>query len=308
MKKITEIEKDEIKTEEEVLAATGSLIGDEVSEMQDEDIVKTVDMYEENKIEDNFEEITNEENINEVGIDEFIEGEENNNPEDESLGVLYRNNEVQDIQDSEVVQDDNYDFRPKSNSKKLIPVFAVLAAVIIAGSIVGIFMKNRNSIDSETLIQSSPENALISPETDNSDILLNDIEPAIPTDAAEAPKKPLNANKTITLKKLSWEVPDYLSYSDNIRRYLQSAGKSIRLTLSSDLLLTNDYIYSNQVKVNIKLSNEGAVKSASIGKSSGSTQVDNIVLQTVKETLNVVKPPRGEVPTPEYNLGLIIYL
>ena len=112
----------------------------------------------------------------------------------------------------------------------------------------------------------------------------------------------------MTLKKLSWEVPDYLSYSDNIRKYLQSAGKSIKLTLSSDLLLTNEYIYSNRVKVDIKLSNDGDIRDAKISASSGSPQVDKIVLQTVKDTLNVVKPQRGEVPTPEYKLGLIIYL
>ena len=129
-----------------------------------------------------------------------------------------------------------------------------------------------------------------------------------PAAAVNSPRKPLNANKTITLKKVSWEVPDYLSYSDNIRKYLQAAGKSIRLTLSSDLLLTNDYIYANQVKVSIKLKKDGKVESAQIVKSSGSSQVDNVVLQTVKETLNVVKPPRGEVPTPYYKLGLIISL
>ena len=110
------------------------------------------------------------------------------------------------------------------------------------------------------------------------------------------------------MKKVSWEVPDYLSYSEEIRKYLQSAGRSIRLTLSSDLLLTNEYIYSNQVKVKIQLTKDGTIENAQIAKSSGSNQVDNIVLQTVKETLNVVKPAKGEVPTDKFKLGLIIYL
>ena len=230
-----------------------------------------------------------------------------------------------------------------------MPVFAILAAVVIAGAVVGFLMKNKNSIDAETLIQSSPENeALASPETDNSNILANaSVEDDLPTENPEesssasdnksetsaaninatskqvqkevvkdvkeslkqpAPQKPLNSSKTVTLKKLSWEVPDYLSYSDNIKRYLQTAGKSIKLTLSSDLLLTDEYIYSNQVKVNLKLSKDGNIQSAQIAKSSGSEQVDKIVLQTVKDTLSVVKPPQGEVPTPNYNLALIIYL
>ena len=47
-------------------------------------------------------------------------------------------------------------------------------------------------------------------------------------------------------------------------------------------------------------------KESKIAKSSGSKEIDDIVLRTVKETLNVVKPPQGEVPTPTFNLGLII--
>ena len=316
--------------------------------IDDEQIVKTVNMYEENKIEQDagnyLEPINIEPEINDSESyktdnfepDENIDGESEHD-KDNSLGVLYTSSEIPEIENSAVMPEEE-DFKPKNNLGKLVPVFTILAAIIIAGSLVGLFMKNRNSIDAETVIQSSPENELVSPEADNSGVLINGIEPAIPTDATDmspsapasttktaekpktavqkpaatsavnSPRKPLNANKTITLKKVSWEVPDYLSYSDNIRKYLQAACKSIRLTLSSDLLLTNDYIYANQVKVSIKLKKDGKVESAQIVKSSGSSQVDNVVLQTVKETLNVVKPPRGEVPTPYYKLGLIISL
>ena len=234
---------------------------------------------------------------------------------------------------------------------------------LIACSVIGVMMQSKNSVDSETLIQTSPENGtLANPETDNSGVLSNEntgIEPAIPENEDELteespeanvvaptdndnkisqaakqeaikntkeaikntneaikqqtaqvnePKKPLNANKSITLRKVSWEVPNYLSYSDNIKTYLQTAGKSIKLTLSSDLLLTNDYIYSDTVKIKLQLDKSGSIQSSQITQSSGSTQVDKIVLQTVKDTLNVVKPASGEVPTPTYNLGIIIYL
>ena len=105
---------------------------------------------------------------------------------------------------------------------------------------------------------------------------------------------------------MSWEVPDYLSYSDNIKKYLQTAGKSIKLTLSSDLLLVSEYAYSNQMKIDLKLSSDGNIKASNIVKSSGSDQIDKIVLQTVKDTLNVIKPATGEVPTPDFRLALII--
>ena len=312
------------------------------------------------------------ENMN-IPVDEGISAAENSDieiceesteAEDEKLQVLYDDSavpELESLEDSLDIESDeqqaeneeNYDFRPERKIGKLMPVFAILAAIIIAGSVVGFLMKSKNSIDAETLIQTTPENeAIATPEADNSDILANTGEldtPNIPSDAADispsapvipqdvkedkpaakpaeqkpaaaakpvqkpavtkpAVPKPINSSKTITLKKLSWQVPDYLSYSSNINDYLQTAGKSIKLTLSSDLLLTNEYIYSNQVKVDINLTKDGNVTNAKIAKSSGSEQVDKIVLQTVKDTLNVVKPARGEVPTPNYNLALIIYL
>ena len=305
------------------------------------------------------------ENSNIEICEEPAQASTDNNAEDESkLQVLYDKSQVPELEsledsldmgsDDEMQpeSDENFDFRPERKMGKLMPVFAILAAIVIAGSVVGFLMKSKNSIDAETLIQTTPENeAIANPEADNSDILANTGEldtPNIPSDASDispaapaipqnvkedkpaaktaepkpaaakpvqkpqvtkpAAPKPINSSKTITLKKLSWQVPDYLSYSQNINEYLQTAGKSIKLTLSSDLLLTNEYIYSNQVKVNINLTKDGNVTSTKIVKSSGSEQVDKIVLQTVKDTLNVVKPARGEVPTPNYNLALIIYL
>ena len=275
----------------------------------------------------------------------------------ESLGILYNGSEPTEISSEIQEEYEDYDFRPKKT--KVMPIFATTCLILIMAVVVGLMIKNKNSIDSDSIIQSTADNStLAGPETDNSGILAdNEIHPAIPTEnmapsdpapksiqeqepaaqiskeakqeavkntkeaikktneaikkqqeTVSAPKKPLNASKTITLQRVSWEVPDYLSYSDNMRKYLQTAGKSIKLTLASDLLLTNDYIYSNQVKVNLKLTKDGIIESSQIAKSSGSTQVDKIVLQTVKDTLNVVKPARGEVPTPNFNLGIIIYL
>lgn len=330
------------------------------------------------------EENTSSDEIPDDQISDLISGESSPNDEEKSVSGLEVSDETAEITDSEKEQDDeklhvlydgstadnieslesepnenqeeeNYDFRPDNKFGKLMPVFAILAAIIIAGSVVGFLIKSKNSVDADTLIQTTEENEMLaSPEVDNSNILGNngpiptanipkDGETAAPqaqtkapsnqpaastpapakaTDKKEVkpaaqkapvvrqvtPTKPLNSSKTITLRKLAWQVPDYLSYSDNMKRYLQTAGKSIKLTLSSDLLLTNDYIYSNQVKVDLKLNKNGDIISSKIAKSSGSEQVDKIVLRTVKDTLNVVKPAQGEVPTPNYNLALIIYL
>ena len=110
----------------------------------------------------------------------------------------------------------------------------------------------------------------------------------------------------LEVQKLTWSVPDYLSYNDQFKRYLQTAGKSLKLTLSSDLLLATEYAYSPEMSVDIILAKEGTFKDAKIGLSSGSSQIDGIVLRTVKDTLKVVKPASGEIPTDNFKLGLII--
>jgi len=333
-----------------------------------EDNIIAEEQNNESNIDGDFSEIAGIEALDNFSEENLITEPDTTNTveENSSLGVLYSEDNTPEQMASpmpeELAEDANTDFKPKKNYA-LIPIAGALIVTLIACSVIGVMMQSKNSVDSETLIQTSPENGtLASPETDNSGVLSNEntgIEPAIPENEDELteeppeatvvaptdndnkisqaakqeaikntkeavkntneaikqqaaqinePKKPLNANKSITLRKVSWEVPNYLSYSDNIKTYLQTAGKSIKLTLSSDLLLTNDYIYSDTVKIKLQLDKSGSIQSSQITHSSGSTQVDKIVLQTVKDTLNVVKPAPGEVPTPTYNLGIIIYL
>ncbi|MBQ2612202.1 TonB C-terminal domain-containing protein [bacterium] len=92
-----------------------------------------------------------------------------------------------------------------------------------------------------------------------------------------------------------------------MKNYLRTAGKSIKLSLSSDLLLSTEYAYSDRVKVAMKISEEGKVVQSAIVNSSGSTQIDKIVLQSVISTLNVVKPPSKALKNPDFNLTITIY-
>lgn len=97
----------------------------------------------------------------------------------------------------------------------------------------------------------------------------------------------------LEVKKLTWEVPDYISYNSNFKQYFQSAGKSLKLSLTSDLLLANDYAYTDQVRVSVTFNKDGSFKEARTLLSSGSKEIDNIVLQTVNQTLKVLKAPHS---------------
>ncbi|MDE6138731.1 MAG: hypothetical protein K2F57_04600, partial [Candidatus Gastranaerophilales bacterium] len=101
------------------------------------------------------------------------------------------------------------------------------------------------------------------------------------------------AQSFIDIKKLTWEVPDYISYNPQFKQYFQSVGKSLKLTLTSDLLLAKDYLYSNQVRVSVNFDKDGTFKTSQIIVSSGSQEIDKIVLQTVNQTLKALKAPHS---------------
>lgn len=217
-----------------------------------------------------------------------------------------------------------------SGNKKAILIAASLITLVVIGSL-GIAVSHKKTSDEISTEQNVP--APISQNVQNETPAppqeipqnLPDINSQIPNTVQskpvqqEAPKvitsqNPPKTTNTATseaymsVKGISWQVPDYLSYSDAMRTYLKTAGKSIKISLSSDLLLATEYAYSNKVKINLRISNSGSVQQATIVTSSGSTQIDKIVLQSVKSTLNVVKPPVSVIKTPEFSLTITINL
>ena len=112
---------------------------------------------------------------------------------------------------------------------------------------------------------------------------------------------------SMNVTKVVWDVPSSTLTNEKMQSFLRTAGKSIRLSLSTDLLLAGEYAYTNLVKVNVPINSNGNVETAQIASSSGSTEIDNIVLQSVNDTLNVVKPPSDTFKGEPMQLALIIH-
>ena len=213
-------------------------------------------------------------------------------------------------------------YNKKSADKKSLIVASTLI-VLFAVSSAFLFMKpkNDNSADVEPLPAKNEIPVQTAKETPSDDILASNTPQAPVTtqkdiavtkpvvkELQNTPPKTAKAEPYIEVNKIVWDVPNELSYSSKMQNYLRTAGRSIKLSLSTDLLLATEYAYTNQIKVGLKLDKSGSVRDARILSSSGSTQIDNIVLQSVKDTLNIVKPPVDEISTPEFNLNLIIYI
>ncbi len=259
--------------------------------------------------------------------------QDGNAPESKSIDVLF--NDTDPVTDAEL---DNLEELPEQNipggalikdkpktSKNKILVAAALVTVLAAASAVT-FLKPKSDSTTDILdpiapkTSSAPDNTAV--ENGDAENILATNAPDIKKDAMASiqknqqpkelkntPIKPKQGAREsyMEVSKLVWDVPDSLSYSPKMQNYLRTTGKSIKLSLSADLLLADEYAYTNQVKVSLKLSKDGAIQDSKIISSSGSTQIDKIVLQSVKDTLSVVKPPSDEIKTPDFNLALIIY-
>ena len=240
--------------------------------------------------------------VGEIPID--INASQIQEPIQEELEGIY-NPEYSDNNDSVLNNNVRIVKNNPNGSNSIMKILGGLVALVVIGAI-GFaafkFMKPANQpepiVDNyvpEEIQKSEPEdpNTL---QVDQNKIVEMNKKSAAASNSAAAPaavrqSRPISATSYINVSKISWEVPDYVSYSPAFRQYFQSAGRSLKLALTSDLLLSTEYAYSNQVKVSVSFDRSGAFKESRIVQSSGSSQVDRIVLQTVNQTLSVLKSP-----------------
>ena len=267
-------------------------------------------------------EVVNEEPLpDDLLIADIIKNVNLDNNDESRLNVLY-NEESSDTSQISNLEDDIEVEQPipgqaviqNNQSKKNLVVAAALITILVGFGIFTFTKQKNPSVTAENEIT----NTSYTDQNMPAENILADNVPNIPTapktDVKElkssnqpAQQTPKKSTAYMSVSKLVWDVPDDLSYSSKMQNYLRTAGKSIKLSLSTDLLLANEYAYTNQLKIGLTLSKNGSIKNSKIVSSSGSTQIDKIVLQSVKDTLNVLKPPSDVINTPDFNLNLIIY-
>ncbi|MDD3436485.1 MAG: hypothetical protein PHC64_04955 [Candidatus Gastranaerophilales bacterium] len=311
------------ETEEEIEENSEDLIS-QVNEFLDE-----VDLPEENTILENAQEQI----LQEQPTEEIPAASDKK----DMLQVLFnktkRTKDISDLPVSEVPLDGKKGFTASlsGKDKKLLLITASVASVVLASVIIGNIVANKNEQPQDinqaqvTAQGQAPINLPPGTPTDANtlqqdvDRETNLIEQQInPTDGAQQDNaikrdmskavsdafssEPVNAS----ISKVAWEVPEDLAYNDSFRKYLQTAGKNIKLNLQNDLLLATELAYSNKVIVDLAINADGSLQTSNITVSSGSKQIDKIVLQSVKETLQYLKMPSNELGGNSANVTLII--
>lgn len=237
-------------------------------------------------------------------------------PNKDLIEALFEKEKISEELKNDIEEDTNKFNLAKVNSKKMLIVASVASAVVIS-SLISLsivsgqksnapvdWTHNPNAIQGQPI--NGPMRAANGPDAQNLTRINPDEAQQAISDAGSQPAQsedmsrsvsnafstePVNAN----VSKVAWEVPEDIAYNGSFRKYLQIAGKSLKLNLQNNLLLATEMAYSNKVVVDLEINKDGTLKASNISVSSGSKQIDNIVLQSVKDTLKYLKMPSDEL-------------
>lgn len=242
--------------------------------------------------------------------------------EDQSISVLYSDDDInKDIIPDVEIESLEKKYRDKKPQKDLKGIVMVTAAVVVLCVGVGLVAVNKDKITTAfkpKTVELTPNTDIPEPETG-----IDEAYTETPPAPGELPKLnadtsgPKDINKAMTdvfsteasavsITKISWEVPEDLAKNDVFKKYLQIAGKNLQLNLQNDLLLASDFAYNDKVKVFLQIEKTNKIKGLKIVESSGSDQIDNIVLQSIKDTLKYINLPVINSKANTFELTLII--
>ena len=294
------IDEDDLPSELPPKAEENSQLNDEIQDLLDEELISLLS-------DDSTESIdTNPANSSTSTTTEQDSKAEN----DDSIGALFENDDTGLDETGETTLDLSEEPAAKSAAgltKKIITA-ALLLLLIAAGGVTAFYLKFNKSNDSQLPDMNAPsqdnspfdEAANMAGTTpENEPPMAQDINKSMTNVFSEQPA-------AITITKISWEVSQKLASDETFKNYLQIAGKNLQMNLQNDLAYTTDFNYNNNIKVSFEIGKDNAIKRIQVTESSGSEQIDNVVLQSIKETLKYINVPNIKGHEGNYNLSIQI--
>lgn len=191
-----------------------------------------------------------------------------------------------------------------AKDKKMIKLASIVIGCVLLATILGIslFIHNNNKkteLVNNQIAAQSVDNSFVPPAADGNNISASSPEDILKSPSANVPKDMNKAMtnvfsdtpSSVTVTKIAWEVPLSLSKDATFKKFLQISGQNLQLNLKNDLINATEFAYNDKVGVGIVISGDGQIKDTKILNTSGSSQVDQIVLQSIKETLQYINIP-----------------
>ena len=191
------------------------------------------------------------------------------------------------------------------NATKKIIVGAAILLLLAGGGAVSWFFNNSKTQDNTALETANQDGEFF--DLTNNAAQKEDQTPAVSQDINKSMANSFSDKPAaITITKLSWQVSEKLAADASVKEYLQTAGKNIQMNLQNDLANSADINFNNIVKVSFTIAQDNTMKGMQVLESSGSDQIDEIVLRSIKNTLKYVSVPKVKDFKSDYFLTLII--
>lgn len=256
------------------------------------------DLIEEKEEESISENDVKENNDNILGQD-LVEND--NSDKKEQINSLFTNEVNSEESDNNNPENEVSEISTQTNNNKNSMLVHIIGLVAIFGSL-GYFGYTKFFIPQESVSDNSITTDIITPKPETkvktpdpmpietvetssaNEMDINEtISPTVPTI-----EQNLDASILVSNLKVDWEVPSGYVTNTSAKRYLVKLGKILQLNLKTELLLLNKPPITNKIGVEIKFNNNTKkFEPVGISISSGEQSVDDLILNTVKNTLSM---------------------
>lgn len=120
-----------------------------------------------------------------------------------------------------------------------------------------------------------------------------------------------NSTGFVKLKSLNWVAQNSLLTDPDFKSYLQIADKRFKAKFKLNSNSVTKAPYSNNVVVEVILTPEGLIKTSRIAQSSGVQEIDNAIIQSLREATSSIPIPAATqeaLKLDEYYVKLVIKL
>ncbi len=189
---------------------------------------------------------------------------------------------------------------PKKKTSKLIPIVGTIAVLGAIG-----YYSYTKFVNPAPADLPLPSNDLKQTQTPKNTASKTPVQEAMPVETIENIEKPtateeaasvsipaieqnLDASILVSNLSVNWEVPSGYVSNNTAKRYFLKLGKIIQLNLKTELLLLSKPPITNKIAVEIEYNkNTKKFEVKGITESSGEKSVDDIILKTVNNALNI---------------------
>ena len=172
---------------------------------------------------------------------------------------------------------------------------AVVIAIILAIGAAGFFVFHKSSGMLSQNKDSSSENFTPPIDTSNSENMNQAMTNAFSD----------NQN-TLEISNISWQKPEKLVLTNDLKEYLSALGASVWDDLDNDIQSVQGYIASNPAKILVKINTKGEIDSVKVKESSGSAEIDDVIVQAIKKNGAKLTPAAYSILNKNIDLILLV--